>query len=138
MFADKSKASEALLGACASPYPSEDATSVHVIDLPHTSRMYKTLLQGGHFDRKTSSIDKAPRWDAASFATAFINTLGRDVIVGMCTKGDRNGAFVVAEALGVCDAKTREDAKKWFSSSVVKDIEGSDMKGKAVLLDKLR
>ncbi|KAF8914491.1 armadillo-type protein [Mucidula mucida] len=124
---DKSKASEALLGACASPYPSEDASSVHVIDLPHTSRMYKTF-----------SIDKAPRWDAASFATAFINTLGRDVIVGMCTKGDRNGAFVVAEALGVCDAKTREDAKKWFSSSVVKDIEGSDMKGKAVLLDKLR
>ncbi|KAF9043743.1 ARM repeat-containing protein [Hymenopellis radicata] len=114
---DKSKASEALLAPCASPYPSEDASSVHVIDLPHTSRMYKTLLQGGHFNRGTSSIDKAPRWDAASYATAFINTLGKDGIVGMCTEGDRNGPLLL-QRLWVCATRRRGKRRRSGSRRV--------------------
>ncbi|KAG7440558.1 ARM repeat-containing protein [Guyanagaster necrorhizus] len=133
---DKSKAVDALLKAAAAPYPSTDLASPHVIDLPHTSRMYKTLLQGGHFNRASNTVEKVAEWDSAVFADQLVETLGQDVIVGMCTKGERNGAFVVAEALS--GDKAKDLVKSWFMTNVIKEIEESDMKGKNVLLEKIR
>jgi len=68
-LADKKEAVEALLRALTSPYPSSSDTP-HPIDLPHTSRLYKTLLQGGHFNHSMSSISLAPAstWDRGYFA----------------------------------------------------------------------
>ena len=97
--------------------------------------MYKALLQGGHFNRTSKSIDKATRWDASSFAESFVSALGPDVFVAICTKGDRSGAFVIAEALAACSSDAKAKAKTWFTPAVVKDIKESDMKGKAVLLE---
>ena len=55
--------------------------------------------------------------------------------------GKGNGAFVVAE---LCEAlvrgeqeEGRQTLKKWFGEDVRKEIEGSDVKGKNVLLEKL-
>jgi pumilio family protein 6 len=145
---DKSDAISTLLEAIAKIYPSASEAESHPVDLAHTSRLYKTLLQGGHFNRKTESVDKADveNWDTAKFAVRFVDTVGKDVVTAFCTKGERNGTFVVAE---LCEAlvrgggddgevkDARQKLKKWFDGSVKKDIESGEARGKSVLLEKL-
>ncbi|KAJ3513616.1 hypothetical protein NLJ89_g2848 [Agrocybe chaxingu] len=135
---DKADAIQTLLKALASP----STTDPHPIDLPPTSRLYKTLLQGGHYNHSTASVERVPAslWDSTAFAQEFVKTVGREQTVGMC-KGEGNGAFVVAE---LCDALLRgetEDARKevkgWFDKDVAGEIEGGDAKGKKVFLEKL-
>jgi pumilio family protein 6 len=137
---DKTPASETLLRAASAAYPCEDH-SPHPIDLPHASRLYKALLQGGHFNRATSQVEKAAGWDAGAFAQQFMDTVGKEVCVAICTKGDRNGAFVIAE---LCEAlngdggkAARKTLKDWFGSAVVKEIENGEAKGKKILLEKI-
>ncbi|KAK7045679.1 Pumilio y domain member 6 [Paramarasmius palmivorus] len=142
---DKTAATEALLAAISSPYPSPDPSKPHLIDLPHTSRMYKTLLQGGHFNHTTKTVEKVPSWNALSFATQFVESIEKVVILGMCLKGEKNGTFVIAE---LCSALTVEDAtpesveartklKGWLGPDVKKEIESGDAKGQKVLLDNI-
>jgi len=120
------------------PYPSVDVTKPHVIDLPHTSRVYKSLLQGGHFNHTTKTVDRVPSWNSQTFGVALVESVDGDVITGMCTKGDRNGAFVVAELCAALeDGDAKAQLRKWFSKSVRKEIENGEGKGKKVLLDKL-
>ncbi|KAJ8502883.1 hypothetical protein ONZ45_g11351 [Pleurotus djamor] len=94
---DKSLATDALLQAISTPYPSADTSEPHIIDLPHGSRLYKTLLQGGHFNHNTKEVNVAPGWDAAPFAEKFVETIGKDNSISMCSDGEANGAFVIAE-----------------------------------------
>ncbi|RDB30018.1 Pumilio y domain family member 6 [Hypsizygus marmoreus] len=139
---DKTAASRSLLHAISIPYPSTDAARPHPIDLPHTSRLYKTLLQGGHFNHTSKSVERAPGWDAGAFAETFVEVVGEDVTVGMCTRGEANGAFVVAE---LCEAIMRETGREgarrtikgWFGEDVRKKVEDGEAKGKKVLLEKI-
>lgn len=143
-FLDKTAASKSLLTVISSPYPSPDPAAPHPIDLPHTSRLYKTLLQGGHFNHNTKSIERAPGWDARVFAEAFVDVVGEQVGVAMCIKGQRDGAFVIAE---LCEAFMRQEnegtktarikVKQWFGPAILKEIEKGDAKGKRVLLEKI-
>jgi pumilio family protein 6 len=142
---DKSAAISSLITAISSPYPSLNKTDPHPMDLAHTSRIYKTLLQGGHFNRKTEAIESPPEWDAASFAVGFVNQLTKDVVTSFCTKGERNGTFVVVELCAalvkegekeeVLDA--RETVKRWFGGEVTKGVEEGEARGKVILLEKL-
>ena len=159
---DKTVSINALLDPLCAPYPSSASVdSPHPLDLPHTSRLYKTLLQGGHFNHATQKIDYVPTWDAVRFAIAFVNRIDRDVIVSTCTEGLRGGAFVVAELCSaLCSgAKMRgegsevqvvdeelEDArdqarkvvKGWFTEDVLELIRRpEEMKGRKVLLEAL-
>ena len=133
ILADKTEAADALLASLKSPYPSEDATRPHPIDLPHTSRMFKTLLQGGHFSRETQSVVPVPTFSASAFASAFMRQVGRELTLKMATD---NGAFVVAELCERIRAEgtdeEREALKAWFSD--IKAIEWCAAKGKTVLL----
>ncbi|PFH47695.1 hypothetical protein AMATHDRAFT_6504 [Amanita thiersii Skay4041] len=162
--ADKTTAIQSLLQPLCKSYPSSADDDPHPIDLPHTSRMYKTLLQGGHFNHTSHKIDYTSAWDPVKFAVGFVNTVGEEVMVGMCVDEQRGGAFVVAElcdtlALGsrrkqkeeeeasmmVVDEELeekREEARKlvkgWFGNEVKEKIKQSEgMKGKKVLLDAL-
>jgi len=142
--ADKTEAISTLLSIVSTPYPSTDLSYPHhPIDLPHTSRLYKTLLQGGHFNRKTESVDPSPNWDASAFALRFAEST-KPYLVDFCTKGERNGAFVVAELAaalvrseGEEAAEARKMLKGLFKKDVKKDIEKGELRGKAVLLEKL-
>ncbi|KAJ7025570.1 armadillo-type protein [Mycena alexandri] len=141
---DKTGAIETLLRAASAAYPCAEEDAPHPIDLPHAARLYKTLLQGGHFNRSSGAIEQSPAWDGAVFAVKFVEEVGKEVVVAMCTKGERNGAFVVAE---LCEAlmgkegdeakEAREKLKGWFGKEVVKEIEGGETKGKKVLLEKI-
>ncbi|KAG6805592.1 hypothetical protein H0H93_004445, partial [Arthromyces matolae] len=84
----KAAASRSLLKVISTSYPSADPSLQHPIDLPHTSRLYKTLLQGGHFNHATKSVEPAPGWDAGAFAKEFTEIVGKDVTIGMCTLGE--------------------------------------------------
>jgi pumilio homology domain family member 6 len=150
---DKSATTSALLSAISMSYPADEISKEpHPIDLAHTSRIYKTLLQGGQYNHKTQSIESSSNWNAGKFAVDYINNLGSDVVVSMCTKGEQNGCFVVAElcqALVSASASTTDEEEKkdlerarkalkgWFGDGVRQDIESSDAKGKKVLLEKL-
>ncbi|KAJ3748196.1 armadillo-type protein [Lentinula raphanica] len=159
---DKTSASQTLLKALATPYPaSSDASSSstspppqHPIDLPHTSRLYKTLLQGGHFNHSLKTIEKSDKWDPVAFALDFVKTVGGEdgaVIKDMCTKGERNGTFVVAELCGAlgggsggADESTsvkeiRERLRGWLSTpeirKAIEEGEKNGARGTKVLLD---
>ena len=137
---DKSAASDALLSALAFPYPSTDPANPHPISLPHTSRLYKTLLQGGHFSHSTRAIELAPRFSPRDFAVRFVQHVGRTTTVAMA-QGD--GAFVVAalcEQLAehaADETAERGEVKGWFDKKTRKAIEGADGKGAKVLLESL-
>ncbi|KJA17660.1 hypothetical protein HYPSUDRAFT_191994 [Hypholoma sublateritium FD-334 SS-4] len=136
---DKSGAINMLLQTLASPSISEP----HLIDLPPTSRLYKALLQGGHFNHTTKEVERVPStsWDSSAFADKFVRTVGQEPTVTMCV-GNGNGAFIVAE---LCEALIRGEStygrqkvKEWFGSAdVVKQLEASEVKGKTILLEKL-
>jgi pumilio family protein 6 len=126
-----------------SAYPSGDESAPHAIDLPHTSRLYKTLLQGGHFNHASKEVEAAPLWDAPAFAATFVERVGEDVITSMATKGPKNGAFVVGELCGAlvrgesAATDARNLVKAWFTKALVKKIEDSDAKGKTVLVSRI-
>ncbi|KAJ7661236.1 puf family RNA-binding protein [Mycena rosella] len=137
---DKTAASQTLLRAASADYPCADQAP-HPIDLPHSSRLYKTLLQGGHFNRAAAEVETAAAWDARAFAAQFMDTVGREVCVAMCTKGECNGAFVVAELCealkGDEGAAGRKTLEGWFGPAVVKEIENGEAKGRKILLEKI-
>ena len=136
---DKSAATDTLLKAISSPYPSTDHANPHPISLPHVSRLYKTLLQGGHFSHSTRAVEKSARWSARDFASRFVQRVGRDVAVAMA-KGE--GAFVVAalcEQLAEHEGlEERKTVKGWFGEKTRKEIQDAGGKGVNVLLESLK
>jgi pumilio family protein 6 len=126
---------ECLLNPFISPYPSAENAKPHPIDLPHASRMYKTLLQGGHFSREMMSISRCPSYSPSEFTTMLVKRIEKETILGMA-KG--NGAFVVAELVErVKDEGDRDTVKGWFGEKEMEELKGGDGKGRKVLLEKL-
>ncbi|KAF9527234.1 armadillo-type protein [Crepidotus variabilis] len=138
---DKSKAAQSLLKVISTPL--EDSSQL--IDIPTTSRLFKTLLQGGHYNHTTSIVEPVPTsmWDSCKFAIDFIEVVGQEEIVTMCV-GRGNGTFVVAEmmeALIRCEVEdvteVRKTVKGWFGKELIEKIEAGETKGKKILLEKL-
>ncbi|KAH7890344.1 armadillo-type protein [Phlebopus sp. FC_14] len=136
---DKSSAMASLLQPLASSYPSEDPSQPHPIDLPHTSRLHKSLLQGGHFSHSTKSIVRSSAFSPSQYASVFLSTVGKDTTMAIA---EGNGAFVVAELLERIREEGSDEEKKkikdWFDDAFVTRISDSEVKGKSVLLEKLR
>ncbi|KIJ15752.1 hypothetical protein PAXINDRAFT_114116 [Paxillus involutus ATCC 200175] len=136
---DKSLAMEALAEALAPRYPSEDPARPHPIDLPHTSRMYKSLLQGGHFSHSTKAVVRTSTFSPSEFASIFLSAVGRDTTLSIA-QGD--GAFVVAELLERIREEGSDEEKKkvrkWFDDAFVARVKDSEVKGKNVLVEKIQ
>lgn len=135
----KATASEVILSCLAAPYPSSQEQTPHPIDFPHTSRLIKTLLQGGHFSQSTKSVVPCHAFSASDFAAAFMKIVGRDTTTAIAS-GD--GAFVIVELLERVASEGSEEDKsllrQWFDENTRNQIEQGDMKGKQLLLQKLR
>ncbi|KAI6004365.1 armadillo-type protein [Pisolithus orientalis] len=135
---DKSAAISALIQPLASTYPSDDPSRLHPIDLPHTSRMYKSLLQGGHFSRSTKVVERTTLFSPAELASAFLSTVDKETTLAMA---QGNGAFVVAELLQriqeECSDESKKKVKRWFSKSFVSNIRNSEVRGKDILIEKI-
>ena len=128
---------DALLVPFAASYPSSDESNPHIVDLPHTARLYKTLLQGGHFSQREGSIVPSPRFAAREFASALVGRVGAESARAMARDG---GAFVLAELLervrAECGEGTRKEVLGWFDGLDLDD--SGDVKGWAVFVEKLQ
>lgn len=141
-LSDRSAASTTLLQAVAAPYPSEDESFSHPIALAHTSRLYKTLLQGGHFSHVSKQVEPSPHFSPTQFAEAWVRVVGRDVTLAIA-RGE--GAFVVAELCarlaqageGEGDGEASKELSGWLSGEQRKLIVEWDGRGKEVLLEKV-
>jgi len=143
---DKTAASKALLEPVGASYPSstgdepENETSLHAIQLPHTSRTYKTLLQGGHFSHATKTVERAPHFSPGKFAEEFVNVVGQDKENALrIAKGD--GAFVFAELLERIREEGDTEAKKtvngWFKGGKWNEKGDGEGRGHVVLKEKV-
>jgi len=134
-FSDKEAAMAALLIPLEASYPSDD--HAHPIDLPHTSRLYKVLLQGGHFSHATNAVAARPNFNPSAFATAFLRHVKPVDIVAMARGG---GTFVIAALVErvVADGTPEERSKLKQSLSGLKGDEGESIKGWAALMEGIR
>lgn len=120
--------------------PDPTNPSVHTIDLSYAARLYKLLLQGGHHNFTTKSIDAVP--GAEVFALAFAEAFWRETkaagtLVDMACGG---GAFVVVECverLKVGESKLLSEVRTVFGVAERKRVESSDAKGAKVLVEKV-
>lgn len=132
---DKEAAIEALLVPLETAYSSDG--DPHPIALPHTSRLYKVLLQGGHFSHATSAVVTRPNFDASAFATAFLRHVKPADIAVMARGG---GAFVVTALLErvAVDGTTEEGSRLHECISGLKDGEDQSIRGWAALSEGMR
>lgn len=137
---DQSAATKTLLELVASPYPTPTASSPHPIDASHVARLYKTLLQGGHYNQLSKSVAKpSSSFSPSAFASSFLTAVGRDVTVAIA---QGNGAFVVGELCMRVSAEGTDEERRslrtWLTEEGVnKDIRDKEMKGKNVLLQSI-
>ena len=126
---------EALLLPLGTAYPSDGVA--HPIALSHTSRLYKVLLQGGHFSHATNTVVRRPNFNPSAFATAFLRHVQPVDVAAMAHGG---GGFVVAALLErvVVDGTAEECSRLNECISGLKDDEGQSIKGWAALSEGMR
>ena len=119
-----------------------DPTTSHLLDLSHSTRTYKALLSGGHYNPSTSSvnvIDSAlPTLSANALWDALISPeAGGEENAVRVAKG--NAAFVMVEMIeGLVKVGRGAEVKKVLGSSSVRErIVAGGRKGAAMLAEKL-
>ncbi|CAE6355347.1 unnamed protein product [Rhizoctonia solani] len=142
---DKSKALDALLAPVSNPYSPPDPESdlsdptitTHILNLSHASRIYKTLVQGGHFNQQTKKIERSEQ-APKEVARKFIHTAGKENVIAMAL-GD--GGFIIAEVIGKLkeegDQENLKQVRSWFKKDVRERLGTGDIRGSAVLLERL-
>ncbi|KAG8679681.1 pumilio domain member 6, partial [Ceratobasidium sp. 423] len=140
---DKSKALEALLAPISNAYtppaPESDlsnpTTTTHILNLSHASRLYKTLVQGGHFNQQTKEIERSER-APKDVAGKFMHTAGKENVTSMALG---EGGFVIAEVIGKLkgDQENLKEIRSWFKKDTRERLGKGDIRGSAVLLERL-
>ena len=132
---DKDAATEALLTPLGTAHSSGSAP--HPITLSHTSRLYKVLLQGGHFSQAINAVVTRPNFNPSGFASAFLRHVKPEDIVAMVHGG---GGFVVAalsERVAV-DGTAEECSGLNECLTGLKNDEGQSIRGWSALSDAMR
>lgn len=151
---DKSKAIESLVAPLQTPYNESaavaedevddqaDPEAIHVLDLAHCTRTYKTLLSGGHFDMTTKTVDVIDPTFSAQFAQAFWSAMtsseaGGEENAVRLAKG--NAPFVMVELVEALKrAGKGGDVKRVLGGKEVRTaLEHDEKKGLGLLLEKL-
>ncbi|KAB5590423.1 Pumilio like domain containing protein [Ceratobasidium theobromae] len=142
---DKTKALKALLAPISSPYTppepnsdlSDPTVSTHILNLSHASRLYKSLVQGGHFNQQTKQIELA-EYAPRRVASAFMNAAGHENVLAMALG---EGGFVIAEVIGKLkeegDKDNLEQIRSWFGNSTREKLKKGNSRGSMVLLQRL-
>ena len=105
----------------------------------HVSRLYKTLLQGGHYNQATKTVDVCPYFDPLAFAQAFVMAANKEDVIQMTVTG---GAFVTIELVqalrkggdGLAELDTLQS---WLDEAARSRIQKSDTKGRDLLLQNI-
>ncbi|KAH7323362.1 armadillo-type protein [Rhizoctonia solani] len=143
---DKSKALDALLAPISNPYTapepefdlSDPTITTHILNLSHASRLYKTLVQGGHFNQQSKQIERSEQ-APKNVAGKFMHAAGKENVISM-TLGE--GGFIVAEVIGKLkeeeDQENLKEIRSWFRKDTKEQLSKGDIRGSAVLLERLR
>lgn len=108
--------------------------------MPHSCRLYKTLLQGGHYSQQTKGVVRAPAecFTPSAFASTWVKVVGKDDTRAIALGG---GAFVVA---ALCErikedgnAEEKKLVRGWFGTAFKDELMNGDVKGKNILLGAL-
>jgi len=146
---EKSAAIKALVSPLRTPYPSPapsgselNPSSTHLLDLPHSTRTYKLLLSGGHFDTSTQKLSIPDPTLSTAFASAFW-----EAIISEDADGEKNArriakgnaTFVMVEMVqALVAAGRREEVKRVLAGEqCILDIRNTERKGASLLADKL-
>ncbi|KAJ1305592.1 hypothetical protein OPQ81_000589 [Rhizoctonia solani] len=142
---DKTKALDALLGPISNAYTppepesdlSDTTTTTHILNLSHASRLYKTLVQGGHFNQQTKQIERSEQ-APEDVARKFMHAAGKENITSMALG---EGGFVIAEVIGKLveqgDQESLKEVRSWFKKGTRERLSKGDIRGSAVLLERL-
>ncbi|CAE6443792.1 unnamed protein product [Rhizoctonia solani] len=143
---DKSKALEALLAPISNAYtppaPESDLSDptimTHILNLSHASRLYKSLVQGGHFNQQTKEIERSEQ-APKGVAGKFMYAAGKENVTSMALG---EGGFVIAEVVGKLkeegDQEKLKEIRSWFKKDTRERLGKGDIRGSAVLLQRLR
>ena len=131
---------ESILNPLTALYPPTDPTEPHLISLSHASRLYKLLLQGGHYSQENRAVKLSSSFSNWEFARRFIDIVGKENTVALALG---EGAFVAAALCGTIiraenDNDLRETLKSWFDEGVREQL-GSEgeYKGRSVLIEQV-
>ncbi|KAF8751134.1 hypothetical protein RHS01_08716 [Rhizoctonia solani] len=125
-----------------SPDPESDLSdptiTTHILNLSHASRLYKTLVQGGHYNQQTKSIERSEQ-APKSVPKKFMYVAGKENVVSMALG---EGGFIVAEVVGKLkdegDYDDLKEIRSWFKKDARDKLGKGDIRGSAVLLERLR
>lgn len=141
---DRTESIQALVSLLTPRYPTPHPSNgdlTHVIDFPHSSRLIKLLIQGGHYNKHTSSIDPAPNWPSETFVDEIVKRVSEQSLQRMAYG---NGTFVLAELVGKIlsdEGKLGEQRvflkKSVFDDEAIKAIKDGKPKGWEVLMEKI-
>lgn len=129
------------------PYPDSpptdealDPATSHLLDLPHSSRTYRNLLSGGHYDSRAKQVDVVDPALPAQVGEALWRAIvapGQDNVVRIATG---NGAFVLVELVGALkgDAELLGEVKQVLGTKQVMNlIRKADRRGGSLLVESL-
>ncbi|TIC24622.1 ARM repeat-containing protein [Wallemia mellicola] len=126
---DKCKALDALAGLI--------ETSSDVLDFAPASRVYKTILQGGKFDKNTKKVEVSDPEMAKQAAEKIWKALQAHAVKLAKT----SGTFILAELAETAAVHNlsaiKEELLNEFDSPQREEIKNSDAKGNTLLLEKL-
>ena len=135
------------MGPLKTPYPSEppndsdlDPETCHILDLPHASRTYKTLISGGHYDTGSKSVAVIDGSLPGSMSVAVWDTLrsedaGGDENVRRVAKG--NAALVLVEMIAGLKAVGSGQEVGEVLGGMRKELRRSGRRGAGSLADAL-
>ncbi|KZO94578.1 ARM repeat-containing protein [Calocera viscosa TUFC12733] len=137
---DKAAATETLLRPIREATENKDWEELTLlINHPHVSRLYKTLIQGGHYEKEMSGVVESPSWSGDDFASAFFDAAGGhqkgEALVEMASGA---GAFLIAElASRLKETPAGKEMKSIFDVNVIQQIQQKDVRGSSVLAEKI-
>ena len=132
---DKTAAVKALSAPLQVPY----ADDSHILRLPHATRIYKTLLAGGHFDSETSSVEIVDSDLRSQFAQAVWLAITSEEAGGESNLRDMvlgDVAFVLIELINALKDEQKVDVSRILGGSV-DQIRAGTAKGSSALADLL-
>jgi pumilio homology domain family member 6 len=137
ILGDKSKALEAVAQIAAED-PSQEN---HILRLPFAARVYKTLVQGGHYNSKENKLEGIPFTESLlttvvdpplNFATTLYGKIKQHVVQWACGEG----SFVVLALLETFSPGQADPLKKQLLKELM-TLKQSENKGTKIILEKI-
>lgn len=111
---------------------------IHILSLSHVAKMFKTLMQGGHYSQKSGTVDDVDAGLARDFALAFYQTAkaSENLVAYAQESGTTFVLLAMVQRLqSSAGPKVVHELKSMFSAEDRQKISETGAKGSNLLLD---